>query len=224
MEQTLLVLKPDATMRRGVGATVFEQLTISLSDVRFRGFLELAVSRHLAEKHYAIHEGKFFYPWLVRFIQVGNVTATVLEGEDIVRRLREILGSTFVEKASPESLRGKYGLVGGVNVAHASDEPANAQKEISLWKKETELDLELDGLESINAYIAIWQDTPVTATDNIRRACEAYAQEFSDREEYQQQIVEYLIEECPDWTTYDLQNLADAILGNMDLDRDRPSD
>ena len=94
MEQTLLVLKPDATMRRGVGAAVFEQILISLPDVKFKGFLEIAVPRHLAEKHYAIHEEKFFYPWLLQFIQVGNVTATVLEGEDI--------GPSLQEDARPE--------------------------------------------------------------------------------------------------------------------------
>jgi len=224
MEQTLLVLKPDATMRRGVGATVFEHILTVLPDVKSKGFLEIAVPRHLAEKHYAIHEGKFFYPWLLQFIQVGNVTATVLEGEDSVRQLREVLGATFVEKASPDSLRGKYGLVGGVNVAHASDEPDNAKKEITLWQKETELDLEQDGLELIQSYIAQWQDTPISGTLLIRQVCEAYAQEYANRDEYQQEIVDHLIEECPDWSLIDLQHLADAILGNMDLDRDKPTE
>jgi nucleoside-diphosphate kinase len=224
MEQTLLVLKPDATMRRGVGAAVFEQILIALPNVEFKGFLEIAVPYHLAEKHYAIHEGKFFYPWLLQFIQVGNVTATVLEGENVVKRLREVLGATFVEKANPESLRGKYGIVGGVNVAHASDEPANAKKEIDLWKKETELDLEQNGLEAINAYITRWQDSPVSATSSIRHICEAYAREYINRDEYQQEIVEQLLEECPDWSLSNLQHLADAILGNMDLDRDKPSE
>ena len=61
MEQTLLVLKPDATMRRGVSAAVLGQVLTALPDIRVRGFFEMAVPRHLAEKHYAIHEGKFFY-------------------------------------------------------------------------------------------------------------------------------------------------------------------
>jgi nucleoside-diphosphate kinase len=221
MEQTLLVLKPDATMRRGVGAAVLEQVLTALPDIRFKGFLEIAVPRHLAEKHYAIHEGKFFYPWLLQFIQVGHVIATVLESENIVTRLREVLGATFVEKASPESLRGKYGLVGGINVAHASDEPANAKKEISLWQREADLDLTQDGFEPINAYIALWRETPVLATFDIRQICQEYAQEYSNRELHQTQIMDFLVEECPDWPHQDLQNLADAILGNMDLDRDR---
>lgn len=221
MEQTLLILKPDATMRRGVGAAVFDQILSSLPDVKIKGFLEMAVPVQLAAKHYAIHEGKFFYPWLLKFIQVGNVIATVLEGDNIVTRLREVLGATFVEKASPDSLRGKYGIVGGVNVAHASDEPANADKEITLWQQEAQLNLEQDGLDSINAYIAKWLEAPITATNRIREICQDYAREYMNREMYQAEISELLIEECPDWTEQDLTNLADAILGNMDLDRDK---
>jgi len=221
MEQTLLVLKPDATMRRGVSAAVLEQVLTALPDITIRGFVEMAVPRHLAEKHYAIHEGKFFYPWLVRFIQVGHVIATVLEGKNIVTRLREVLGATFVEKASPESLRGKYGLVGGVNVTHASDEPTNAKKEISLWQRETNLDLAQDGFEPINVYIARWRETPVMATYDIRQICQEYAQGYSNRELHQNQILDFLVEECPEWSHQDLQNLADAILGNMDLDQDK---
>ncbi len=221
MEQTLLVLKPDATMRRGVGAAVFEQILVFLPDVQLRGFLEIAVPSTLAEQHYAIHEGKFFYPWLLQFIQVGKVVATVLEGHNMVTRLREVLGATFVEKASSESLRGKYGIVGGVNVAHASDEPVNAKKEISLWQQETNLDLHRDGLESVDAYIKKWRETPVMATLQIRQLCHAYAREYLDRVQYQTQIAELLVVECPEWSELDLNNLADAILGNMDLDRDK---
>ncbi|MFW9830618.1 MAG: nucleoside-diphosphate kinase [Candidatus Thorarchaeota archaeon] len=221
MEQTLLVIKPDATMRRGVGAAVFEQILTVLPDVDCNGFLEMAVPRPLAAKHYSIHEGKFFYPWLLQFITVGNVIATVLEGESVVNRLREVLGSTFVEKASPDSLRGKYGIVGGVNVAHASDEPANAEKEISLWHHEANLDLAIEGFECINRYITKWRTTPVIATQDIRQLCQDYAQGYSERELYQNQIAELLREECPEWSQENLQNLADAILGNMDLDRDK---
>lgn len=221
MEQTLLILKPDSTMRRGVGAAVFDQILSALPDVVFKGFLEIPVPHHLAEKHYAIHEGKFFYPWLLQFIEVGNVVATVLEGENIVSRLREVLGATFVEKADPESLRGKYGIVGGVNVAHASDEPINAKKEIALWQEEAQLNLEQDGREAIDAYITKWVETPVIATEQIRRICQEYALEYMNRDTYQSEIAELLIDECPDWTEQDLNNLANAILGNMDLDRDK---
>ena len=221
MEQTLLVLKPDATMRRGVSAAVLEHLMEVLPDVAYRGFLEIVVPQKLAEEHYAVHQGKFFYPWLQQFIQVGKVIATVLWGETIVSRLREVLGATFVEKADPESLRGKYGIVGGVNVAHASDEPVNAEKEIALWEKKTNLELDVDGRDLILAYIAKWRETPVVATQQIRGFTQEYAQYYCNRDYYLGLIAEFLVEECPGWTELEIQNLADAILGNMDLDREK---
>jgi nucleoside-diphosphate kinase len=218
MEQTLLVLKPDAVMRRGVGAAVLDQIAEVLSDVSFWGFLEIPVSKTLAEEHYAIHQGKFFYPWLLQFIQVGNVIATVLEGEDIVERLRGVLGATFVEKADAESLRGKYGLVGGVNVAHASDEPANAEKEVALWQNQAGLEVDIEAKDDINAYISRWQETPVVSTNMIRNYCQEYAQIYTNRYQYLNLIAEALRDECPNWSEFDIHKLADAILGNMDLD------
>lgn len=220
MERTLLVLKPDAVMRRGVGAAVLERI-LEMPEARPLGFLEMAVPQSLAEKHYAVHRGKFFYPWLVQFIQVGRVVATVLEGEDIVRRLRGVLGATFVEKADPESLRGKYGLVGGVNVAHASDEPANAEKEIALWVQDAGLNLEEDGETPIRNYISRWRGTPIRATQRIRELCREYAQSYTDRPRYQEEIADLLVAECPGWPRREIQRLADAILGNMDLDRQK---
>lgn len=218
MEQTLLVLKPDAVMRRGVGAAVLDQIVEALPDVSFWGFLEVAVSKSLAEQHYAIHKGKLFYPWLLQFIQIGNVIATVLEGEASVKRLRDVLGATFVEKADAESLRGKYGLVGGVNVAHASDEPANAEKEIALWLNQAGLEVNIEAKDDINAYISRWQETPVVSTNLIRNYCQEYAQSYTNRNQYLNLIVEGLRDECPNWSEFEIHKLADAILGNMDLE------
>jgi nucleoside-diphosphate kinase len=219
MEQTLLALKPDAVMRRGVGAAVLARVLEALPDAKFRGFLEIPVSHSLAEQHYAVHKGKFFYPWLLQFIEVGKVVATVLEAEGIVERLRKVLGATFVEKADAESLRGKYGLVGGVNVAHASDEPTNAKQEIALWKRQAKLDLAVDGRNAILAYIKQWRGTPVVATSKIRTLCREYAQTYANREHYVTEIKDLLLSECSGWPKRDIAKLADAILGNMDLDR-----
>ncbi|MFX1475360.1 MAG: nucleoside-diphosphate kinase [Promethearchaeota archaeon] len=221
MERTLLVLKPDATMRRGVGAAVFERIFEALPDVTPLGFVERGVPKALAEQHYAIHKGKFFYPWLIQFIRVGKVVATILEGDNIVKRLRNVLGATFVEKAEPDSLRGKYGLVGGVNVAHASDEPDNAEKEIALWTRRTSLDIRSEGRGPLMAYIEKWRGTPIKATKQIREYCGEYAKLYSNRTLYKDLIAEQLIEECPDWPMRKIRSLADALLGNMDLDKQK---
>ena len=219
MERTLLVLKPDATMRRGVGAAVLERILEALPDVTPLGFVERGVPKSLAEQHYAVHKGKFFYPWLIQFIRVGKVVATVLEGNDIVRQLRGVLGATFVDKADSDSLRGKYGLVGGVNVAHASDEPGNAEKEIALWTRRTSLDVHSEGRGNILAYIEKWRGTPIKATRQIRSLCSEYAKTYSNRPHYKDLVTELLIDECPGWSKRKTQKLADAVLGNMDLDK-----
>ena len=219
MERTLLVLKPDATMRRGVGAAVLERILEALPDITPLGFVERRVPKSLAEQHYAVHKGKFFYPWLIQFIRVGKVVATVLEGDAIIKRLRGVLGATFVDKADPNSLRGKYGLVGGVNVAHASDEPGNAEKEIALWTRRTSLDVHSEGRSNILAYIEKWRGTPIKATRQIRTLCSEYAKTYSSRPHYKDLVTELLIDECPSWSKRKTQKLADAVLGNMDLDK-----
>ncbi|TRO50446.1 hypothetical protein E2P71_10610 [Candidatus Bathyarchaeota archaeon] len=82
------------------------------------------------------------------------------------------------------------------------------------------MDLSQDGFEAINAYIAKWLETPIVATEQIRQICQDYAREYLNRDIYQSEITELLIEECPDWMEAELSTLANAILGNMDLDRD----
>jgi nucleoside-diphosphate kinase len=208
-------------MRRGVGAAVLERILDTLPDVKLLGFVERGVPKSLAEQHYAVHQGKFFYPWLIQFIRVGKVVATVLEGDNIVNRLRGVLGATFVEKAEPDSLRGKYGLVGGVNVAHASDEPDNAEKEIALWTRRTSLDIHSEGRGPVRTYIERWRGTSIKATKQIREYCAEYARLYSNRALYKDLIVEQLIEECPGWPIRKIRELADAVLGNMDLDKQK---
>lgn len=136
-EETLLVLKPDAVLRRFAGV---EALRI----LRSRGFSVLAfreilVSKKLAQKHYAVHEGKPFYGWLIKFITSGPVVAMRVEGENVIQDIRGALGSTLAQKADPASLRGKYGIYGGINVAHASDSQQTASEEIELWEREVKL-------------------------------------------------------------------------------------
>jgi hypothetical protein len=71
----------------------------------------------------------------------------IFEANGVIQGVRDALGATFVQKASPESLRGKYGIWAGINIAHASDAPETASDEIKLWTTEGGLK------ESVNAEI-----------------------------------------------------------------------
>ena len=93
----------------------------------------LKVERAMAEKHYEVHKGKFFYEDLVRTIVASPVIAAVLEGPNAIAVVRAMVGATRPHEAEPGSIRGDYALVGLRNLVHASDAPETAKTEIELW-------------------------------------------------------------------------------------------
>ncbi len=134
MERSLVLIKPDGTVRRAAGAAVLERLLNKGYDIK--AFKEMKVPESLAKAHYAIHSKKPFFPWLVDFITSAPILAMILEGENAIQGIRDELGATFVQEADADSLRGKYGIWAGLNLAHASDSPETAENEIKLWKEQ----------------------------------------------------------------------------------------
>jgi nucleoside-diphosphate kinase len=136
MEQTLVVIKPDGVQRGLVGPilTRFEQ-----RGFRVLGLKMLTVPQQMAETHYAVHQGKFFYPDLVSYISSGPVVAFVLEGMDAIKAVRLMVGSTRPYEAAPGTIRGDLALTGLRNLIHASDAPETAASEIALWFQPSEL-------------------------------------------------------------------------------------
>jgi nucleoside-diphosphate kinase len=130
MEQTLVILKPDAVQRGLVGAIVarFEAKGLKLAGMKL-----MRISRELAERNYAVHRGKDFYEPLLAFMTAGPVVAMVLEGNDAVRVARALMGSTFGPDAQPGTIRGDFGLSKRYNLVHGSDSAASAQQEIALF-------------------------------------------------------------------------------------------
>lgn len=133
-EMLLVFLKPDAVIRRYVGAQVTrELLDTGLTVERFG---EPRPSREfLARSHYAPHKGKFFYDWLISYVSSGPLMAFILSGESAVSKVRSLLGATNPKDAELNSIRGRYGIPGGINVAHASDSAKNGRLEVELWTK-----------------------------------------------------------------------------------------
>ena len=129
-ERTLVVLKPDA-VQRGIASEIlarFERRGLRITALRLR-----KVERAFAERHYAVHRGKFFYDDLVRTITTSPVIAAVLEGPNAIGVARAMVGSTRPHEAAPGTIRGDYALVGLSNLVHASDAPETAASEIALW-------------------------------------------------------------------------------------------
>ena len=124
------MLKPDA-IQRGIA---FELLSrFEKRGLRFAALRLLKVDRAMAEKHYAVHKGKFFYDDLVKVITASPVVASVLEGPNAIAVVRSMVGSTRPHEATEGSIRGDYALVGLRNLVHASDAPETAASEIALW-------------------------------------------------------------------------------------------
>ena len=130
VQQTRIVLKPDAVQRAIAGELLarFERRGLRLVALRL-----VTVERALAERHYAVHKGKFFYEDLVTTISASPVVAAVLEGPNAIAVVRAMVGATRPHEAAPGTIRGDYALVGLRNLVHASDAPETAATEVALW-------------------------------------------------------------------------------------------
>lgn len=138
-QTTLLIIKPDALQKGVMGAvlTRVEQLGVTFVAAKV-----VQPTRELVEEHYKHIKSRAFFQETVdhmlgKLHGVPYVLAFILKGPDAIARLRQIAGATDPEKADPQSLRGQFGRTrtSGLmeNVMHASSDPAEAQREISLW-------------------------------------------------------------------------------------------
>lgn len=130
-ERTLVLIKPDGVQRQVVGEIIsrIERKGLTLAALELK-----QVSDELARAHYAEHEGKPFFDSLLEFITSGKVVAAVLEGPRAIAAFRQLAGGTDpVEKATPGTIRGDFGLETQFNLVHGSDSPESAEREISLW-------------------------------------------------------------------------------------------
>jgi nucleoside-diphosphate kinase len=135
-QQTLIIVKPDALQRGLTGAILetFEQKGLRLAALKLT-----QIDRQLAERHYAVHQGKPFYEGLVDFITSGPVVVGVLEGPDAIDATRNLMGATNPVSAAPGSIRGRFALTIGQNLIHGSDSAENARYEIDLFFRPDEL-------------------------------------------------------------------------------------
>lgn len=130
MERTLVIVKPDG-VQRGLAGEILSRL--ERRGLRIVGLKMLAVGRDLAEQHYAVHRGKFFFDGLVEFITSGPVVAAVIEGPQAIAIVRTMVGATRPAEAAPGTIRGDYAVAGLRNLIHASDAPETAATEIALF-------------------------------------------------------------------------------------------
>src|SRR6516225_12488640 len=130
MDRTLILIKPDAFARSLSGEIIarFERKGMRLVAMNL-----MTMTRELAARHYAEHEGKGFYEELVDFITSGPLVAMVLEGDSAIVAARQVIGATNPLEATTGSIRGDYAVAVGQNMVHGSDAPESAQREVGLF-------------------------------------------------------------------------------------------
>ena len=136
VEQTLVLVKPDAVQRRLAGEILgrFEARGLTMRAARL-----VHVDRDLAGEHYAEHAEKPFFGELVDFITSSPTLALVLEGEGAIAVVRSTMGSTNPADSAPGTIRGDLALSMPDNLVHGSDSPESAAREVSLWFGDDEL-------------------------------------------------------------------------------------
>lgn len=136
MEKTFIILKPDAMDKRLVGTILARFEAVGFEVVACKmGRLSPALLR----EHYAHVASKPFYPDIEAFMSRRPVVLVALQGDNVVQRVRDLLGPTDSRKAAKGTIRGDFGTDMMVNVAHASDSVDNAQAELARFFRPEEL-------------------------------------------------------------------------------------
>ena len=136
MERSLVLLKPDCVQRRLMGTVIsrFEAKGLNIIAMKM-----MNVTPELSKQHYAEHVEKPFYAGLEEFITGAPVVAMVIEGLEVIRVVRDILGATSGLKAAGGTIRGDFSSSRQMNLVHASDGAEAAAREIGLYFSADEL-------------------------------------------------------------------------------------
>ena len=136
MERTLVIIKPDAVQRGLIGEIIsrFERRGLRIAALKL-----IQIDKALAQRHYAIHEGKPFYEPLIQYITSSPVAVMVLEGNNAIEIVRRTMGATNPAEAAPGTIRADFSLEIGRNLVHGSDRPETAAFEVPLFFTENEI-------------------------------------------------------------------------------------
>ncbi len=136
LQRTLVLLKPDAVERRLIGQLIarFENKGLNVVAMKM-----LRVTPDLAKQHYAEHVEKPFYPSLESFITSAPIVALAIDGLDVIKVVRDMLGATNGLSAAAGTIRGDYSSSRQMNLVHASDGPEASARELALYFDKNEI-------------------------------------------------------------------------------------
>ena len=136
LEKTLAIIKPDA-LEKGVIGEICKR--IEEGGLKIVGMKMLQLTPKRAEGFYAVHQGKPFFASLVKFMSSGPGVVMCLEGENAIKRWRDLMGATDPEKAAAGTIRKDFGTNIERNATHGSDASDTARFEVAYFFESGEL-------------------------------------------------------------------------------------
>jgi nucleoside-diphosphate kinase len=135
IQRTLSIIKPDGVRRNLIGE-IFSRF--EKNDLRIVATRMQWLSRQEAEGFYEVHKERPFFGELVEYMMSGPVVMTILEGDDAIKRHRDIMGATNPADAAPGTIRADFAESIGVNTVHGSDAVETAAVETNYFFRGTE--------------------------------------------------------------------------------------
>jgi nucleoside-diphosphate kinase len=130
------MLKPSTTTRGMIGNIITR---IENKGLKIVAMKLTQITPQKAQQLYQIHQGKPFYPDLIKYITSAPVVALIIQGQDAVNTIRTLIGKTNPKEAQPGTIRGDLALTVTKNAVHASDSTENAQKEAAIFFTKEEI-------------------------------------------------------------------------------------
>jgi nucleoside-diphosphate kinase len=129
-ERTLSIIKPDGVSRNLIGSVVkrLEEEGLNIMAMKM-----IRMTKEQAKGFYKVHEGKPFYESVTDFMSSGPCVVMALEGEDVIKRYRKLMGATNYKEAEEGTIRREYATDIEKNVVHGSDSEENARSEINYF-------------------------------------------------------------------------------------------
>jgi nucleoside-diphosphate kinase len=135
-EKTLSIIKPDGVARNLTG-TVISRL--EKEEIKITAIKMIHMTKKQAKGFYKVHEGKPFFESVTDFMSSGPCIVMVLEGENVIKRYRDIMGATNYKEALPGTIRHDFATDIEKNIVHGSDSKENAETEIGYFFSQLEI-------------------------------------------------------------------------------------
>lgn len=126
-EKTYIMLKPDAVRRGLIGEIVAR---IEKKGYKITGMKMFDMSEEKLREHYAHIADRPFFPEVVEYMMSGPVVGMIVEGENVIKGMRNFMGPTKYLEAPAGTIRGDYSCNDRENLIHGSDAVETAEAEI----------------------------------------------------------------------------------------------